>query len=296
MALESPKVLVTGVTGQVGSALVTAPGAFGSVLQVSRANANLASPGQIGALIRKERPEIVVNAAAYTQVDKAESDADLCRRVNSGAVQELAEASCDVGALVVHYSTDYVFDGTKRSPYVEDDEPCPLSVYGASKLAGERAIEAAGGPSIILRTSWVYGPTGRNFVRTILSLGATRDEIRVVDDQIGAPTASGAIADATWAILHRAWHAPAAEQLGRYNLTAGGATTWCQFARTILETSQNGAGRSTRVVAITTEEFAAAAPRPRYSILDTAKVQRVFGVVMRQWNDELPGVLSALVR
>jgi dTDP-4-dehydrorhamnose reductase len=215
-----------------------------------------------------------VNAAAYTAVDRAESERDLAFRVNASAPGLLAAEASRLDALLVHYSTDYVFDGTKAIPNVENDAPNPLNVYGASKLAGEQAISASGCRYLIFRTSWVYGPHGRNFMRTVLRTAIERPELRVVADQIGAPTSSLAIARATADVLR-------AGGQGLYHMSAAGQTTWYAFARAIVARAH----LQTRVVAIRSEEYSAAARRPRNSVLDNSNLRAAFGVMLAPWDE-----------
>lgn len=274
------RIVLTGSTGQVGWALKQRllPTAL---LVPDRAAADLAEPRRLAALVRAVRPEVILNAAAYTAVDQAESERERAFAVNGAAPGALARAAADCGALLVHYSTDYVFDGTKATPYTEDDPPNPINVYGASKLAGERAIQESGCRHLILRTSWVYGPRGRNFLATILRLAKERAELRVVDDQVGAPTSSIELARATLALLE-------ADAEGLYHLTASGATSWCGFARAILER----AGVSTPVRPIASVAYPTPARRPANSRLDCARVRARHGVSIGPWEEGLAGVLS----
>ncbi|HEX6266246.1 MAG TPA: dTDP-4-dehydrorhamnose reductase, partial [Burkholderiales bacterium] len=236
------RILLVGRNGQVGRELAQALAPLGEVNAPSRAQLDLTDADRIAAVVRGASPEVIVNAAAYTAVDRAESEPDAAFSVNASAPRLLAEEAARLGALLVHYSTDYVFDGEKAGPYAEDDTPRPLNVYGASKLAGERAIAAAGCRHLILRTSWVYGPHGSNFMRTILRAARERPELRVVDDQWGAPTSSTALARATARLL------PSHPE-GLYHITAAGKTTWYGFARAIVAR----AGLRTPVVPIRSE-------------------------------------------
>jgi dTDP-4-dehydrorhamnose reductase len=276
------RILLTGPAGQVGAALLeTLPG-LGEVVAASHARLDLASPDSIRRAVRAARPEVIVNAAAYTAVDKAESERDAAFVVNATAPGVLAEEAKRGGALLVHYSTDYVFDGAKPAPYVEEDAPNPINVYGASKLAGERAIVGSDCRYLILRTSWVYGPRGANFYLTMLRLARERPELRVVDDQVGAPTSSLAIARATAQLLRPGAH-------GLYHLSAAGRTSWCGFARAIL----GRAGIATPVVAIRTEDYPAPAKRPRNSRLDCSRLRADFGVALAPWEEGLAEVTLA---
>lgn len=271
------RLLVTGSNGQVGRELVRTLAPLGEVVASDRAGADLARPDELVAAVRAARPAIIVNAAAYTAVDRAESEPEVARAVNAVAPGILAEEAKRLGALLVHYSTDYVFDGSKPAPYTEDDAPRPLNVYGRTKLEGEQAIRAADGRHLILRTSWVYGPRGSNFLLTMLRLGKERDELRVVDDQLGAPTSSAAIAEATARILG------SAEASGLFHLTASGRTSWHGFAAAIMRE----AGLSTRVVPIRSSEYPMAAKRPLNSVLSNDRLAATFGFRPSSWEDQL---------
>ena len=273
------KVLLTGCNGQVGWELERSLAPLGQVTATDLATLDLADADATRRAVRAAKPDVIVNAAAYTAVDKAESERDLAHAINATAVGVLAEETKRLGALLVHYSTDYVFDGTKGTPYVEDDAPNPVNVYGASKLAGERAAQASGCAYLILRTSWVYGPRGSNFMLTMLRLARERPELQVVDDQIGAPTSSLAIARATAQLLRRGTG-------GLYHLTAAGAVSWCGFARAILAR----AGIATPVRAIRTEDYPTPAKRPRNSRLDCSRLRADFGVSLAPWEEQLSEV------
>ncbi|MDO9064018.1 MAG: dTDP-4-dehydrorhamnose reductase, partial [Sulfuricella sp.] len=227
------KILLIGKNGQVGWELQRTLATLGDVVAIDRQGMDLANPDSIRSAIRIIRPDLIANAAAYTAVDKAESEPELAMAINGIAPGIMAEEAKRLGAAMIHYSTDYVFDGTKTSPYTEEDAPNPLSVYGKTKFAGEQAILAVGIPHLIFRTSWVYGLRGRNFLQTILRLAKERDELKVVDDQIGAPTWSRMIAEATSQILAQSFlpltpHPSLLTQYGGiYNLTAAGRTSWC---------------------------------------------------------------------
>jgi dTDP-4-dehydrorhamnose reductase len=275
------RILLLGKKGQVGWELARALAPLGEVTALGRAELDLADVPRLIATVRALQPEVIVNAAAYTAVDKAESEQDAAFAVNATAPRVLAEEAKRSGALLVHFSTDYVFDGAKATPYVEEDPTNPLNVYGASKLAGERAIAAAGCRHLILRTSWVYGPRGANFMLSMLRLARERPQLRVVDDQVGAPTSSRAIADATAAVLVRAMASPGLE--GLYHLTASGETSWCGFARAILAR----AGIEIPVVPIPTEQYPTPARRPRNSRLDCARLRAAFGVTLAPWQESL---------
>ena len=273
------KILLTGRNGQVGWELQRSLAPLGQVTAADRATLDLADADAIRRAVRAARPEVIVNAAAYTAVDRAESEPALAHAINATAVGVLAEETRRLGALLVHYSTDYIFDGTKPAPYVEDDAPNPINAYGASKLAGERALQSSGCAYLILRTSWVYGPRGSNFMRTVLRLARERPQLEVVDDQVGAPTSSLAIARATAQLLR-----PGAR--GVYHLSAAGAVSWCGFARAVLAR----AGIATPVRAIRTEDYPTPARRPRNSRLDCSRLRTDFGLSLAPWEEQLSEV------
>lgn len=292
------KILLLGGNGQVGRELRRSLLALGNVVVATRdgegadAVAELDQPQSLAALISTTAPDIVVNAAAYTAVDKAETDVDAAFRVNAEAPAAIAAACKAAGALLVHYSTDYVFDGQGTRPYLEDDATAPLGVYGASKLAGEQAIRESGARHAILRTAWVYASHGKNFLLTMLRLAGDRDELRVVADQFGAPTSAAWIADATTAVLR---HGIA--ESGTWHLTSRGETTWHEFATAIMDEAHEIGllQRKPLVVPITTAEYPTPAHRPAYSVLDTRRLQQDFGIVPPDWRDGLTRTLRELV-
>jgi len=273
------RILLTGATGQVGWELRKNLAPMGEVRAFDRYGLDLADAPPLAAAVRALQPDVIVNAAAYTAVDKAESERDLAFAVNATAPRVLAEEAKRIGAMLVHYSTDYVFDGDKASPYVENDPARPINAYGESKLAGERAIQATGCRHLILRTSWVYGPRGKNFFLTMKRLARERPELRVVDDQVGAPTSSIAIADATVQLLSKGTE-------GLYHMTAAGETTWCGFAREILRR----VGLATPVVGIPTKDYPTPARRPRNSRLDCSRLKAVSGIELAPWTEQLSEV------
>lgn len=298
------RVLVTGARGQVGAQVTRALAGRAEVAAHDRTSLDLAKPAGIAARIREARPDVIVNAAAYTAVDRAESEEDLARAVNAVAPGVLAEEALRAGALLVHFSTDYVFDGTLARPYVETDVPRPLNAYGRTKLAGEEAIAASGAPHVILRTSWVYGAEGRNFLRTMLGLAATRDELRVVEDQRGAPTSSVQLARATLDLFTRGDEraiAPAdvarlKEASGLYHASAAGETTWFGFAQAIFaaRAAADAAFRTPRLVAIPTRDYPAPARRPANSVLSNAKLDAGLGVRLGDWRAGLAEIMELL--
>ncbi len=279
------RLLLTGSTGQVGSALLHTLPALGEVIAKSRPALDLANADSVRHAVREARPDVIVNAAAYTAVDQAESEEALATAVNGQALAVFAEEAARRGALLVHFSTDYVFDGEKPSPYVETDRTHPLNAYGRSKLSGEQAIQRSGCRHLIFRTSWVYSNTGKNFLLTMLRLARERKELRVVDDQHGAPTSSRALADAVPRTISAALRNP--ELLGLYHMSAQGSTTWCGFARAIV-------GRRAKVVPIASSEYPTPARRPRNSVLDNSKLEKSFGVRLPSWQQGLEQVLGML--
>jgi dTDP-4-dehydrorhamnose reductase len=295
------KILLFGGNGQVGSELRRSLGPLGDVVATTRSGtledgtacerADFDAPESLAALIERVAPEIVVNAAAHTAVDRAESELDAAFRANAQAPQAIAEACARRGIRLVHYSTDYVFDGRGTRPYREDDPTAPAGVYGASKLAGEEAIRASGTPHLILRTAWVYAAHGRNFLRTMLHLAGERDELRVVADQIGTPTPATLIADATARVL-----AQPATRSGTWHLTATGATSWHGFAEAIMQGAHARGliARIPRVLPIATADYPTPAARPAYSVLDCSALQRDFGIALPDWQEGLSRTLDEL--
>jgi dTDP-4-dehydrorhamnose reductase len=284
------KILLTGRTGQVGYELERSLRTLGEVVAPDRSRMDLADLDQVRAVIRAERPGLIVNAAAYTAVDKAETEPGLAHRINAEAPAAMAAEARLLGAAMVHYSTDYVFDGSKQGAYVETDPTGPLNVYGHSKLAGEHAIAAAGIPHLILRTSWVYGMHGRNFLLTMLRLAQQRDTLHVVADQHGCPTWSRDLASATAALLQLArddgpeWWM---RNGGLYHMAAQGSTTWHGFAHAIMAE----ADVPIRVAPITTSEYPAPAVRPANSVLDCKKLASRF-LALPAWEKSLPICLA----
>ena len=282
------RLLFFGGNGQVGRAL-QGFGTLGNELTVAtRQDCDLTDAESVRSVVRRVRPEVIVNAAAYTAVDKAESDRENCFAVNAAAPRAMAEEAAALGAKLVHYSTDYVFDGTKATPYVEEDATGPRNVYGASKLAGEEGIAEAGGAFIILRTSWVYSNHGANFLKTMLRLRTERSELRIVADQHGAPTSADAIATATVRILTDAgagkWTS------GVYHMTAGGATSWYGFAKAIF--ARAGAPTPS-LVPIESAEYPTPAARPANSVLSNEKFATHFGFRLPEWEMQLDAVMAA---
>ena len=290
------RILLTGGDGQVGWELRRALAIQGEVLAPSRHELNLASADSIVAAVRGIRPDLIVNSAAYTGVDKAESEPALAMKVNGDAPRILAEEAARLGAGIIHYSTDYVFDGRKTAPYFESDEAAPVNVYGRTKLAGETGVTEAGPMHLVFRTSWVYGPRGRNFLLTVLRLARERKELKVVNDQHGAPTLARFIAEATACAVARFSSAAGLDperfraMSGLYHLTAGGRTTWYEFACEIL----HGIEASARVLPTSTSSYPSPAQRPQNSLLDNAKVGKLLGITLPDWKAGLKLCLEEL--
>jgi dTDP-4-dehydrorhamnose reductase len=284
------KILLTGADGQVGWELQRSLALLGEVHATNRATLDLSDAAAIRRLMRELQPALVVNAAAYTAVDKAESEEALAFAINAEAPGVLAEEAARLGAGLVHYSTDYVFDGSKQGAYVEDDPTNPLGVYGRSKLAGEQAVAANLQNFLILRTSWVYAPRGKNFALTMLKLAQERDHLRVVADQRGAPTPARLIADATAVMLQKigVTSLPAASRwpkAGLYHLCSAGSTNWYEFARTVLQWQAKTLGRpASKMDPITTDQYPTAATRPANSVLNHQKLLNDFECSLPGWE------------
>jgi len=294
-------VLLFGGNGQLGQELQRALAPLGTLVATTRSGtlpdgsacetADFNQPESLAALLDRVRPELVVNAAAYTAVDRAEDDRDAAWRANAEAPGVIARWCAAAGVPLVHYSTDYVFDGQGTRPYREDDATAPLGVYGASKLAGEEAIRAAGGRHLIFRTAWVYASHSANFLRTMLRVGAERDVLRVVADQVGTPTPAALIADVTAQALQHAGGLS-----GTWHLTATGETSWHGFAEAIFAeaVSAGKLARAPKVEAITTADYPTPARRPAYSHLDVRKLESDFGIGLPSWQEGLKRVIAAL--
>ena len=272
-------ILLTGANGQLGFELAKLLAPHGRIVAVDRAKLDLADPDASVRVVREAAPAIIVNAGAYTAVDAAEKERDLAYAVNARAPGVLADEAKRCGAVLVHYSTDYVFDGSATVPYTEDAPVAPLSVYGASKLEGERAIAASGADALVFRTSWVYALRGRNFLLTIRRLAAERDELRIVDDQVGVPNWCRTLARATAAIVATGRSAMA-ERRGLYHLSCTGRATWFDFAREIV-----GNAPRPLLVPIATREYPTPARRPAFGVLDTTRFERTFGFALPAWRD-----------
>ena len=293
------RILLLGAHGQVGSALSARLNALGALTAFGRAEADFSDPATLRERVLAERPDIIVNAAAYTAVDRAESEPALAHTVNADSPGALADAARTLGALLVHYSTDYVFSGRKPTPYLEDDATDPQNVYGRSKRDGEDAIRASGARHLILRTSWVYAAHGSNFVRTMLRLARERETLRVVADQVGAPTSADMIADVTVRCLLRMAHEQTALD-GTYHLTASGATSWHGFAERIVADARAVAGVDAlnvrEIQALTTAEYPTPAARPANSRLCCNKLRNGFGIDLPAWEEGVRAVVAQLMR
>lgn len=285
--MPQPTILVTGAQGQIGFELARLLAPMGSVVAMDRATLDLSDADAIVATVRRLTPALIVNAGAYTAVDRAESEADLARAVNARAPGVLAEEAKRLAGVLIHFSTDYVFDGLRTSPYPEDAPAAPQNVYGASKLEGERSIAAAGAHALVLRTSWVYGLRGRNFLLTIRRLAAERDVLTVVDDQTGVPNWSRTLAAATARIVGAGLPA-LAERAGLYHLSCRGQASWYDFARAIL-----GDRPHPRLVPIATADYPTPARRPAYGVLETARFERTFGFALPDWREDLAACLAS---
>ena len=298
------KILVLGATGQVGFELMRALGAPDEIVPAALGgelvdgtqclDVDFTNSASLAGVLDAVGPDLIVNAAAYTAVDRAEDEPDLADRINHRAVAEIGAWAAVHGARVVHYSTDYVFDGAATRPYREDDPTAPLGAYGRTKLAGEDAMRASNARHAILRTAWVYGAHGHNFALTMLRLAGERDELRVVDDQAGAPTTARLIAQTTASVV-RAWQANDAVG-GIYHVTAAGSCSWYAFAEAILMggVERGLVARMPRIVPITTAEFPTRARRPAYSVLDCGRLETAFGLQLPSWQTGLAGVLDEL--
>jgi dTDP-4-dehydrorhamnose reductase len=306
-----PTILLTGKNGQVGRELSGMLPRIGNLVAVGRTELDLSKPDDIRKLIREIKPQLIVNAAAYTAVDKAESEESLASAINALAPGIISEEAKNLGAAMVHYSTDYIFAGLKTSPYNESDAPNPQSVYGRTKLQGEKAIQQSGVDHLIFRTAWVYGREGKNFLLTVLRLATQREELRIVSDQIGAPTSSYEIAAATSQILtqllgHTKRTHPLAKVSGTYHMTAAGETNWAGFAEAILGLARSNPPRAPwylaatnnlpliakRVVPITTAEYPTPARRPAYSVLSNRSLAETFQTHLPDWRVQLRSVFA----
>ena len=294
------KILLLGKNGQVGWQLQRALAPLGEIVALERKDAggDLADPQGLAAAVRAAKPQVIVNAAAYTAVDKAESEPQLARLINTEAPAALAREAAASGALLVHYSTDYVFDGSGSAPWQESDATGPLNVYGATKLAGEQAIAASGCAHLTFRTSWVYAAHGDNFIKTMLRLAATRERLTVIDDQKGAPTGAELIADVTAHAISQTLQQPA--KAGLYHLTAAGEASWFDYAQYVLALARQARPQGVKTAAggvqpIASSQYPAAARRPLNSRLDTRRLQAVFGLTLPHWQAGEARVLEEII-
>lgn len=286
------RILITGKNGQVGTELSRLYQSRGDVILTGRDECDLSSEQSIKDTVGRVKPTVIINAGAYTAVDQAEKEPGLCFAINAHAPRVLAQEAARLGALLIHYSTDYVFNGEKAQPYLESDPINPVNVYGESKAAGEAAIVEATTRYLVLRTSWVYGAHGKNFLRTMLRLGAERPELRVVDDQLGAPTSAAAIASATARLVEQSLSQSLSSAAGIYHMTAGGSTSWCGFARAIFDAGV--LSTQPRVQPISSADYPTPAKRPANSVLSNDKFAHAFGFRLPTWQQQLNEVLSGM--
>lgn len=299
MSSGNMKILLTGKNGQVGFELQRSLAPLGEIVAVDHADCDLSNPEAIRSLVRQTRPDIIINPAAYTAVDRAEAEPELAAAVNATAPGILAEEAARLGALLVHYSTDYVFDGAMAGAYRETDATNPQSVYGRTKRDGEVAVRHANAHHLILRTSWVVGAHGGNFAKTMLKLAAERDSLNVVADQWGAPTSAALLADITAHLVRQYHNAPEAFPYGTYHCVAGGETNWCDYARFVIGEAIR-TGRAMKVTpeavrAITTADYPTPACRPANSRLDTNSLKTTFGLELPHWQVGLGHVLQQIL-
>ncbi|MGD9584912.1 MAG: dTDP-4-dehydrorhamnose reductase [Lysobacterales bacterium] len=301
------KMLLLGADGQLGFALYQSLSTLGPLAAATRRGvlpggiecrrADLSDPDALRALIRAERPDWLINAAAYTAVDRAESEPTLAGQINGQALTAIGESAREVGARVLHFSTDYVFSGQSLTPWRETDAPAPINAYGHSKWLGERLLAATGVDHLLLRIAWVYGPRGQNFLRSMLRLAGEREQLRVVADQIGTPTPAALVAGVSAILLQQLAAADAGDpRFGCYHLTAAGATSWHAFAGEILRLAATAGliARAPELQAIASSEFPTPARRPAYSVLDTGKLRGTFGIELPDWRQGLVQTISAL--
>ncbi len=307
----SLRLLITGANGQVGWHLQRTLAPLGEVMAIDVEQVDLTDSDAVARTVREFAPDVIANAAAYTAVDKAESELDLARAINVAAPARMAEECSRSGALLMHYSTDYVYDGSKPGPYDERDATGPLSVYGQTKLEGDQAIMASGCAYIILRTTWVYDIRGKNFLRTVLRLAREKEELRMVGDQFGAPTWARGLAESAAIILARSLERKSVAgswQSGLFHLTAAGRTSWAGFAQAILEDYDalldwpaetgefGGELKAKRVIEITSDQYQTPARRPRNSVLSNAKILAAFGIALPDWRAQLQLALQDAIR
>lgn len=296
MTSAARRIVLIGRNGQVSTSLFATLSAAGhQVIQLGRPEVDLARPDTVNDAILTARPEVVINAAAYTAVDRAEDEPLIAEAINATGAGVAASAAAKVGAPIIHFSTDYVFDGSKATPYVETDTPAPLGVYGRTKLAGEQLVAHANPKHIILRTAWVCSPHGNNFVRTMLRLAKERPELRVVDDQFGTPTFAADLADVVCQLLPQLEASSAADHFGIFHVVNEGETTWRKLAVAIMEGAAQRGGARVPVQPIRSEDYPSKAKRPANSVLATTKLHDVFGIRLRPWELALSECLDQIV-
>jgi dTDP-4-dehydrorhamnose reductase len=293
------RILVTGKNGQVGHELMTSLAPLGKLVGVDLKECDLTQSAAIDALLERVKPDIIINPAAYTEVDKAESEPTIAHAVNAQAPKIFARYAARHNILIIHFSTDYVFDGSKPEPYLEDDEANPKSVYGKTKWLGEEAVRKMAAKHIIIRTSWVFGAHGVNFLKTILKVAEQRDKLSVVSDQFGAPTSARLLANAVAQIVKELNEPGSYRKYGTYHVAATGETSWHGYAKAVVEAAIK-CGLETKLTpaqikAVTTQENPMPAPRPANSRLDTTKVRTVFSVSLPKWQQEVEKVVKELV-
>ncbi|WP_332305549.1 dTDP-4-dehydrorhamnose reductase [Rhizobium sp. GR12] len=293
----SPRLLVTGRYGQIATALTERAALDGrfDVFSLGRPQFDLADPSTVGAAIEMASPDIIVSAAAFTAVDQAESEEDLATRMNGLSAGEIAKAAHRLGVPIIHISTDYVFDGLKSTPYLEDDIVAPIGVYGRSKLAGEIAVRAATEEHVILRTAWVYSPFGKNFLKTMLRLAETRDNLSVVDDQIGNPTSALDIADGILTMASNLLSDNSRTLRGTFHMSGDGATSWADFAEEIFFQARLRNGPFATVKKIATSEYPTPARRPANSRLDCSRLRELHGIILPPWQSSTAQVVERLL-
>jgi dTDP-4-dehydrorhamnose reductase len=290
------RVVVTGKHGQMAQALVEAAASRGvELVRLGRPELDLTNPLSVRTAILGAGPDVVISAAAHTAVDKAESEPDLAFAINAAGAGEVARAAAELRVPIIHLSTDYVFDGAKPAPYVEEDAAGPISVYGSSKLEGERQVAAANPDHAIFRTAWIYSPYGRNFVKTMLALGETRNEVSVVGDQFGCPTSADDIADGLLAAARKLYQSRDANLRGVFHMVAAGEASWAEFAEEIFRVAERHGRNPVAVRKITTADYPTAARRPANSRLSTEKLDRVYGLRLPHWKSSLASTIERLL-
>ena len=300
-SLKTPRFLITGANGQLGFELQRALAPLSEVVAFARDACDLSNPDSIRSAVRSVKPDVIFNAGAYTAVDKAESEPDLAHAINAVAPGIIGEEAAKMGALVIHYSSDYVFDGTNAVAYLETDIPNPLGVYGMTKLAGEQALDASGAMHLIFRASWVYGLNGKNFIKTILRLASERSELKIVADQFGAPTGAALLADVSAHVTARYLREGADRfPFGLYHLTASGVTSWHELARHVVAKATAAEWKllatPDRILPITTSQYPTPAARPANSRLNTSKFSEAFGIQLPDWRIGVDHVMDLLLQ